>query len=101
MPELPEIAVFATDMQRELPGRTIADIEVVQPKCLNLPEALIDVSSDRRRQHFISLDNPIWIDNKSSSGLNTGIFVINIIDLSHLPAGVRQHGKGDTPFHHF
>lgn len=38
MPELPEIAVFARDMQKELVGRTITQIEVLQPKCLNLPE---------------------------------------------------------------
>jgi len=39
MPELPEIATFARDMQKELAGRTIARIEVLQPKCLNMPEA--------------------------------------------------------------
>jgi formamidopyrimidine-DNA glycosylase len=39
MPELPEIAVFARDMQKELVGRTISSIEVFQPKCLNIPEA--------------------------------------------------------------
>ncbi|MFC2036879.1 Fpg/Nei family DNA glycosylase [Chloroflexota bacterium] len=38
MPELPEIAVFARDMQKELVGRTISAIEVLQPKCLNIPE---------------------------------------------------------------
>ena len=38
MPELPEIAVFARDMQKELVGRIIHHIEVLQPKCLNLPE---------------------------------------------------------------
>jgi formamidopyrimidine-DNA glycosylase len=38
MPELPEIAVFARDMQKELVGRTISHIEVLQPKCLNVPE---------------------------------------------------------------
>lgn len=37
MPELPEIRVFARDMQRELAGRTISNIEVLQPKCLNIP----------------------------------------------------------------
>lgn len=37
MPELPEIAVLARDMHKELVGRTIAGIEVLQPKCLNLP----------------------------------------------------------------
>ena len=39
MPELPEIAVFARDMQKELVGRKIGAIEVLQPKCLNIPEA--------------------------------------------------------------
>jgi formamidopyrimidine-DNA glycosylase len=38
MPELPEIVTFARDMKRELAGRTIAGVEVLQPKCLNLPE---------------------------------------------------------------
>jgi formamidopyrimidine-DNA glycosylase len=38
MPELPEIYVLARDMQNELVGRTIQAIEVLQPKCLNLPE---------------------------------------------------------------
>jgi hypothetical protein len=39
MPELPEIRVFARDMRKELVGRRIGGIEVLQPKCLNLPEA--------------------------------------------------------------
>jgi formamidopyrimidine-DNA glycosylase len=37
MPELPEITVFARDMRKELVGRTIGGIEVLQPKCLNVP----------------------------------------------------------------
>ena len=38
MPELPEIHVFARHMRKELVGRRISGIEVLQPKCLNLPE---------------------------------------------------------------
>jgi formamidopyrimidine-DNA glycosylase len=38
MPELPESHVFAYDMQTELVGRTIGDVEVQQSKCLNMPE---------------------------------------------------------------
>ena len=38
MPELPEIVVFARDMQKELVGRTVSGVEVLQPKCLNLPQ---------------------------------------------------------------
>jgi formamidopyrimidine-DNA glycosylase len=37
MPELPEITMFAHDMQAELVDRTIVSIDVLQPKCLNLP----------------------------------------------------------------
>ena len=37
MPELPEIFSFARDMQKELAGRTITAVEVLQPKCLNVP----------------------------------------------------------------
>ena len=36
MPELPEIIVFARDMRKELAGRTISGVEVLQPKCLNV-----------------------------------------------------------------
>jgi len=37
MPELPEIANLARQMDQELRGRRIADVEIVQPKCLNVP----------------------------------------------------------------
>jgi formamidopyrimidine-DNA glycosylase len=36
MPELPEIANRAREMQEALVGKTIAGIEVLQPKCLNV-----------------------------------------------------------------
>jgi formamidopyrimidine-DNA glycosylase len=38
MPELPEIAVRAREMKQELVGKTISGIEILQPKCLNIPE---------------------------------------------------------------
>ena len=37
MPELPEIYVLARDMRKELVGRTFGEVEVLQPKCLNVP----------------------------------------------------------------
>ena len=37
MPEYPEIFVFARDMRKELAGKTITGVEVLQPKCLNVP----------------------------------------------------------------
>jgi formamidopyrimidine-DNA glycosylase len=36
MPELPEISSRAREMQKELTGKTIKKIEVLQPKCLNV-----------------------------------------------------------------
>lgn len=38
MPEWPEIANLARQMQAALPGRTIAGVTVRQSRCLNLPE---------------------------------------------------------------
>lgn len=40
MPELPEITVRAREMKKELVGKTITSIEVLQPKCLNVPKKL-------------------------------------------------------------
>ncbi|MEW6504533.1 MAG: DNA-formamidopyrimidine glycosylase family protein [Chloroflexota bacterium] len=39
MPELPEIASRARQMNTELHGKVIQSVEVIQPKCLNLPVA--------------------------------------------------------------
>jgi formamidopyrimidine-DNA glycosylase len=37
MPELPEITKLARQIKAHLPGKTVAAVEVLQPKCLNLP----------------------------------------------------------------
>jgi formamidopyrimidine-DNA glycosylase len=37
MPELPEITCFARDMNQALVGKTIFNVEVLQPKSLNMP----------------------------------------------------------------
>jgi len=37
MPELPEITCRAREMKKALVGRTVTAIEVLQPKCLNVP----------------------------------------------------------------
>ena len=37
MPELPEIASRAAEMDHALAAKSIANIEILQPKCLNLP----------------------------------------------------------------
>ncbi|MCK4483029.1 Fpg/Nei family DNA glycosylase, partial [Candidatus Bathyarchaeota archaeon] len=37
MPELPEITVIAGQMDKEITGKRIVDIEAKQPKNLNMP----------------------------------------------------------------
>ncbi len=37
MPGTPEITSRAAEMNKELPGKTICEIEALQPKCLNIP----------------------------------------------------------------
>ncbi len=37
MPELPEILILARQIDEALTGKTITNVEVAQPKCLNLP----------------------------------------------------------------
>ena len=38
MPELPDLVVLARSLDQVLPGRSIAEVAVHQPKCLNRPE---------------------------------------------------------------
>ena len=37
MPELPEIASRANEIKQLLVGKKIRGVEVLQPKCLNIP----------------------------------------------------------------
>lgn len=37
MPEIPEIASRAAEMNKELTGKTVQSAEILQPKCLNMP----------------------------------------------------------------
>jgi len=37
MPELPEVASLARQMDRELRSRRVVEVDVVQPRCLNVP----------------------------------------------------------------
>ena len=88
MPELPEIAVLARDMQRELVGRTISGIEVRQPKCLNLPpEEFRPAVLGTRIRRVIAHGK--WLKIALSSGwllLNLGMGgEVLLSDRQHLP----------------
>ena len=64
VPELPEITVIARQMNKEMAGNRIAEVEVKQPKILNVPskrfaEALkgrtIDSVSSKGKWIFVKL----------------------------------------------
>ena len=40
MPELPEITVLADQMNHKLVGKSFSGVEILQPKCLNLPPSI-------------------------------------------------------------
>lgn len=88
MPELPEIVTLARDMNKELAGRTISSIEVLQPKCLNLPEgSFVGAVQGARIQKVTSHGK--WIRAELDDGwllLNLGMGgEILLTDREHLP----------------
>jgi formamidopyrimidine-DNA glycosylase len=77
MPELPEIMSRAKELKTELIGRWIKHIEILQPKCLNLPPAvfiksLIDAQirdvSSKGKWILIDTDRGWWLINMGMGG---------------------------------
>jgi formamidopyrimidine-DNA glycosylase len=67
MPELPEIKSRAKEMNQALAGKTITGVEVVQPKCLNIPEKSFIHSLTSAQ--FLEADNRgKWIFNRLTNG---------------------------------
>ncbi len=67
MPELPEITVLACQMKRELMGKTISGVQVLQPKCLNVPEEAF-VESVIGAQLVDIIHRGKWIFCKTTQG---------------------------------
>jgi formamidopyrimidine-DNA glycosylase len=92
MPELPEIAVFARDMQKELVGRTIGGIEVLQPKCLNVPVEEFRAALGGARIVGVTAHGK-WLKVETTQGwllLNLGMGgEILLTDREHLPEKYR------------
>lgn len=88
MPELPEIAVLARDMHKELVGRTIRAVEVLQPKCLNIPEAEFQ-DALTGAQILAVTPHGKWLQVETSQGwwlLNLGMGgEILLVDRDRLP----------------
>jgi formamidopyrimidine-DNA glycosylase len=77
MPELPEIALLARQMSAELVGKTIAGVEVLQPKCLNisvedfaaaLTGARLLVVTNRGKWLFVETDRGLLLLNLGMGG---------------------------------
>ena len=92
MPELPEIAVLARDMQRELVGRTICAVGVLQPKCLNMPAAEFQDALTGARILTVTPRGK-WLQVQTSKGwllLNLGMGgEILLTNRAHLPEKYR------------
>jgi formamidopyrimidine-DNA glycosylase len=92
MPELPEVAVFARDMQKELVGRTITEIEIRQPKCLNLPQEDFEAALAGARIFRVTPHGK-WLKVQTTQGwllLNLGMGgEILLTSRDHLPKKCR------------
>lgn len=88
MPEIPEIASRAKEIKQHLIGKTISSVEVLQPKCLNLPVA--EFSAGLAGAALLdSFHRGKWIQMKLTSGwllLNLGMGGdLLLTDRLHLP----------------
>jgi formamidopyrimidine-DNA glycosylase len=75
MPELPEILSRAREMDAALGGKTIIDIQVLQPKCLNIPAEEFIASLVGASIHSVT-NRGKWIFVNTSQGwllLNLGM----------------------------
>jgi formamidopyrimidine-DNA glycosylase len=92
MPELPEIHVLARDMQKELIGRRISSIEVLQPKCLNVPAEAFQIALTGAEIRELRAHGK-WLRVDTSQGwllLNLGMGgEILLTDRDHLPEKYR------------
>ena len=88
MPELPEIANLARQLDQRLPGKKIGAIEVVQPKCLNLPVEDFRAALVGATLHSAAYHGK-WIQVHSDRGwllLNLGMGgEILLVEAGHLP----------------
>jgi formamidopyrimidine-DNA glycosylase len=67
MPELPEVASRAREMKKALPGKTITGIDVLQPKCLNVPAAKFKKALTGARIEDVSHHGK-WIFTRTTNG---------------------------------
>ncbi|MGD2039813.1 MAG: DNA-formamidopyrimidine glycosylase family protein [Anaerolineae bacterium] len=90
MPELPEISILARQLQQEIVGRTIAGLEVLQPKSLNVPPEDLPLSGT---EILTVQSHGKWVQIQTTAGwLLVGLGMggeILLTDRSHLPEKYR------------
>jgi len=89
MAELPEIIVLARQMSEELIGKTIRDVEVLQPKCLNVSPAAF-INGLRGARILDVAPRGKWLFVETTQGwllLSTGMGgeILYLPDRDHLP----------------
>jgi Formamidopyrimidine-DNA glycosylase len=88
MPEVPEIASRAAEMNQSLPGKQITAIEIGQPKCLNLPADEFSAALNGAVIGPVAYHGK-WIQVETTQGwllLNLGMGgEILLTDREHLP----------------
>jgi formamidopyrimidine-DNA glycosylase len=67
MPELPEVASRAKEMRKLLVGKTVSGIDVLQPKCLNVPAARFKKALTGARIEDVAYHGK-WIFTKTTQG---------------------------------
>ncbi len=92
MPELPEIASRAREMQTTLTGKTIIEIEILQPKCLNVEPLEFQTALSGARIEEVSHRGK-WIFTRTDRGwllLNLGMGgEIRLVNRASLPEKYR------------
>jgi len=88
MPEIPEIASRASEMNRVLPGKNILQIEAKQPKCLNIPLDEMNKHLDGAQIQSV-VHHGKWLKLLTTAGwilINMGMGgEILLADRDHLP----------------
>lgn len=89
MPEIPEIASRAREMNQALPGKKIVNIEVEQPKSLNVPVETFTAALTQAEIKTVTHRGK-WLLVETTQGwllLNMGMGgEILLVDRTHLPA---------------
>jgi formamidopyrimidine-DNA glycosylase len=89
MPEIPEIASRAGEMNRALTGKTITRVEAKQPKCLNIPLEEMNAHLVGAKIESVTHHGK-WIKVLTTAGwilMNMGMGgEILLVDRDHLPA---------------